>query len=530
MPLVEISFCQNITRGIPANKSSTNSTTTIQIDTHSQAASPTGSSRSASRSEEFTDEEASSASEEHITSTSASHSDSLEDWDQVYSDEIEPSESASRPPRHSGRYRSSDHRAPTKVPTRRHTTAERSTRRPPASRVHRVHPVPAPPSSVDQEDYPGYGRGYPAPPAGPYGGRVPPGYAQSSYSSPAGGPYAPPFGGPGALTHYGPPAGYPTYPSANPFSPQPPPTTAPGAGYFNGTHHPMSGHTTPAPYGHEMMPFPPPPMPAYGYQGYQQPHQQHMPYYPQQWPPVDRDGSQTGDSELEKKLLEINLNYQKAQKEIASRDAAEAAKVQAEREAKQKADADAYAAKRAAEERANWEEKLKEEKKRAEEDKAAWEKKFEEEKKAAQARGAEAAKKQIEAELQKAEEKAAEEKARADAKAAVLKAEADAKAAVEKAEAEAKAAIEKAEKESKEAVLKAEKESKEAVEKAEKEAKEAVDKAEKEAKASIDKALAPKDDKKKPIKFKDAVGRKFSFPFHLCTTWAVSTQIRLFVT
>jgi hypothetical protein len=30
------------------------------------------------------------------------------------------------------------------------------------------------------------------------------------------------------------------------------------------------------------------------------------------------------------------------------------------------------------------------------------------------------------------------------------------------------------------------------------------------------------DDKKKPIKFKDAVGRKFSFPFHLCSTWAVS--------
>lgn len=29
-------------------------------------------------------------------------------------------------------------------------------------------------------------------------------------------------------------------------------------------------------------------------------------------------------------------------------------------------------------------------------------------------------------------------------------------------------------------------------------------------------------DKKKPIRFKDAVGRKFSFPFHLCANWAVS--------
>jgi hypothetical protein len=26
-------------------------------------------------------------------------------------------------------------------------------------------------------------------------------------------------------------------------------------------------------------------------------------------------------------------------------------------------------------------------------------------------------------------------------------------------------------------------------------------------------------EKKKPLKFKDAVGRKFSFPFHLCATW-----------
>jgi hypothetical protein len=32
----------------------------------------------------------------------------------------------------------------------------------------------------------------------------------------------------------------------------------------------------------------------------------------------------------------------------------------------------------------------------------------------------------------------------------------------------------------------------------------------------------PSEEKKKPIKFKDAVGRKFSFPFHLCCTWAVS--------
>jgi hypothetical protein len=35
-------------------------------------------------------------------------------------------------------------------------------------------------------------------------------------------------------------------------------------------------------------------------------------------------------------------------------------------------------------------------------------------------------------------------------------------------------------------------------------------------------ALSAPIDKRKPIYFKDAVGRKFSFPFHLCQTWAVS--------
>ena len=36
------------------------------------------------------------------------------------------------------------------------------------------------------------------------------------------------------------------------------------------------------------------------------------------------------------------------------------------------------------------------------------------------------------------------------------------------------------------------------------------------------KAAAPKETKKGPIKFKDALNRKFTFPFRLCQTWAVS--------
>lgn len=56
--------------------------------------------------------------------------------------------------------------------------------------------------------------------------------------------------------------------------------------------------------------------------------------------------------------------------------------------------------------------------------------------------------------------------------------------------------------------------------------------AKKEAEAAKDKAVAdatpapaappPPEERKKPLKFKDAVGRKFQFPFHLCNTWMVS--------
>lgn len=64
---------------------------------------------------------------------------------------------------------------------------------------------------------------------------------------------------------------------------------------------------------------------------------------------------------------------------------------------------------------------------------------------------------------------------------------------------------------------------KEEAAKAKKEAEENEAKLKKEAAEALAKALAPAgDDKKKPIKFKDAVGRKFSFPFHLCAQWEVS--------
>lgn len=117
--------------------------------------------------------------------------------------------------------------------------------------------------------------------------------------------------------------------------------------------------------------------------------------------------------------------------------------------------------------------------------------------------------------LDQKEEQAAKEAAAE--KAAADKAAKDA-ADAEKAK-EIKAASDSAAKKAKE---QAEKEHKEAAEKAEKEAKEAAEKAAKEAEAAeAAKPPPPPKEKQKPIKFKDAVGRKFSFPFHLCSTWSV---------
>ncbi|RQM05448.1 hypothetical protein DH86_00001993 [Scytalidium sp. 3C] len=79
----------------------------------SQPPSPTDSS---AHSESFTDEEDSSGTGVHVPSAVGSHdySDPLDDtWDPIYDDEIEPSESASRP-RPSQRYRSESRRPPSR--------------------------------------------------------------------------------------------------------------------------------------------------------------------------------------------------------------------------------------------------------------------------------------------------------------------------------------------------------------------------------------------------------------------------------
>ena len=126
--------------------------------------------------------------------------------------------------------------------------------------------------------------------------------------------------------------------------------------------------------------------------------------------------------------------------------------------------------------------------------------------------------------LKEKEERTAKEEAReaelkAEAKAAADKAEraaSDAKIAEEAASKAASKAKEEAEKKAKEDADKA----KEDADAKLKEAEENLAKAKKEAEEAAKKASAPPvDERKAPIRFHDAVGRKFNFPWHLCTKW-----------
>lgn len=124
----------------------------------------------------------------------------------------------------------------------------------------------------------------------------------------------------------------------------------------------------------------------------------------------------------------------------------------------------------------------------------------------------------LQKEEQIAREKAAEARAKAD------KATVDAKLAKEvadkrAAEDTAKALTDAAAKARKDAEEKAADEAKKAKEEHEKKVKELTEAAEAAQKAA-DAAKAP-GEKKLPIKFKDALGRKFSFPWEVCRTWKV---------
>lgn len=113
-----------------------------------------------------------------------------------------------------------------------------------------------------------------------------------------------------------------------------------------------------------------------------------------------------------------------------------------------------------------------------------------------------------------AAEKEAEAAARAAEKA---KAEEEKKRKQEIADAQKKAK-EDAEKKAEEAAKKAKEEHDKKLAEAEK-AKEEADKAKKALEEEIAKNKPDPDSSKPPIRFKDAVGRKFSFPWRLCKTW-----------
>ncbi|KAK6431698.1 hypothetical protein LTR95_012145 [Oleoguttula sp. CCFEE 5521] len=114
------------------------------------------------------------------------------------------------------------------------------------------------------------------------------------------------------------------------------------------------------------------------------------------------------------------------------------------------------------------------------------------------------------------EEEEKKKKAEIAAASALAKAEAEkvAEVSAKKVKEESDAKLKQAEEASKNAKEESEKKLADA-----KKAKEDVEKKKKELEDEIKKNAPLPDMLKPPIKFKDAVGRKFSFPWHLCKTW-----------
>ncbi|KAH7062373.1 hypothetical protein B0J12DRAFT_235884 [Macrophomina phaseolina] len=529
----------------------------------------------------------------HLSDSNGSSQDDTDesldrqDWDILGEDDIDPSDSASRPRAtrsSSSRHRThSESRPPAPRRARTHTTtapeAPRPTRRHRARTLHRdeysrersehsAHgrrPVSDDFDDLEyQDDYPGY------PPRGPPAGHhnqwahVPPS-ATSAYAPSMMSGYQPnPFGAPmdsRALVHmpndpYGGYQGNPfaPVPHANPFSQNqsmvagsfydhPPPGPRPGmarqrhsmhgglpgqppvhpAGammpYYQGFdhHYPMPAHMPPygyppPGYGHledrspdrsgrrerarskpstppAAVPPPPPPLSV-------PPPPAPPPPPAMPPPPPEPTPEQKEAAERLKKLEDLLMEQAQARADKAA--------------AKKKAEEDAAAA-------------AAEAKKKGEEDKLAKlhdllvaqreEQKARDEAIAA-ARAAEKAEADAKAAKDAAEkQKAAEDAAKLLAAAKKAREEAEAKAAEE-----AKATKEAHEKALAEAAAAAE-ELKKAKEEAEKKAADEAKAKEEAEKKAAEVAAPPPAEKKPPIKFKDAVGRKFSFPWHICCTW-----------
>ncbi|KAF9881307.1 kinetoplast-associated protein kap [Colletotrichum karsti] len=198
----------------------------------------------------------------------------------------------------------------------------------------------------------------------------------------------------------------------------------------------------------------------------------------------------------------------KAAEAKARAEAEAAAQLKLELAIKAQEDARIAAEKKAAEDaaaKAKYEADMKAQAEKEARDKIAAEKKAAEE--------AAAAKAKYEAEMKEKAEKEARDKIEAEKKAA-----ADAAAAKTKYETEMKEKAEKEARDKLEAEAKAKAEAEAAAAAAKKAEDELKKKAAEDAKAKYE-AETKKVKDKLPIKFKDAVGRKFSFPFHICATW-----------
>ncbi|SMR54998.1 unnamed protein product [Zymoseptoria tritici ST99CH_1A5] len=459
-----------------------------------------------------------------ISSRSLSSEESWSEIDEIEEDDIEPSDSASRsrhptaasrrhtvearpaPSRHSSSRHSSSRR-PERVereepPPRRHSTRHtQPVRRESAHRPHRSssHRVPSDESSstvASADDYHYYGHpraGHPPPsgyrhvPAPSHGGHS--GYPPSMTSG--GGQYQDPYAPPHqALVHMHrqhDPFGYP--PAANPFShaspqqnPFAPMRAEESGGYFPAEpmgpppprQRPQSFAAAPTHYGSEMMaPYHPPPgMPPYGaYPG--------MPGYPpygypgHAWsPPPPKAASPPPKEPAPPPPPPPPPVPDPAIKEI-----------QELLKAKTKADDSTSAANS---------DEIKRLKDALEEYKAS----------KAKIEQAWLAEKEADIAAKKAEKERAEEEKR-------RKQELDdaRKKAKEDAEDKAKAEAKKAKEEHEKKLAEVEK------------AKTDSEAAKKALEEEIAKAKPTPDSQKPPIKFKDAIGRKFSFPFALCKTW-----------
>ena len=380
-------------------------------------------------------------------------------WNVVDPDEIGPSDSASRP-RTSNQQRPFVEASPpeeVRRPSFRRHISREPARHLPHSRAHRSPPS-EPPESVDShEEWQGYARGPPQLYSRPYAH-----YASGYPSSHAYQTYPAPRPIPGGLQQmvpYG-------------FSPYQAPTGGPAPSYFahgqhGGPSHEMIPHASSAGYfpypaqGYQMpLPVPMSPPVVYPAYGGMYAHPPAPPAPPSQpAPPVTTPPPPPSTSDTSKD----DEKFARLEKLFLDQKAEQLSREAAIEEAAQAKAAKAEADAKKAEEIAK-----------------------------ASAAAAAAAREEVEKQYQAAEKDKA------------AKAEADAKKAEEIATASAAAAAA--------AKVEVEKEHQAAAEAAKVKAA---------AAAAAAKSPPPPKEKDKPIKFKDAIGRRFNFPFDVCNTWSV---------